>query len=183
MPKYLALIRGINVSGKKIIKMEELRNLMESLGYGSVKTYIQSGNIIFESTGRSKIKVAAGIEALIEGHFGHDVTVFVLDAKDVAKAIDNNPFVTGREPEAAGFKKIYVTFLSEVPTEENMEKLRQAPIGNDRIELVGEVLYFMLESKASDTKLSNNLIESKLKVRATTRNWNTTLKLVEMLQS
>ncbi len=182
MPTYLALLRGINVSGKKIIKMEELRNLMESVGYTNVKTYIQSGNVIFGSTTRSKEKVAASVEALIEGHYGFDVTVFILDAKDVEKAVDNNPFVSQREPEGAGSKKLYVTFLSEAPSPENMQRLREAPIGHDLIEVVDDVLYFKLQTKASESKLSNNLIESKLKVRATTRNWNVTLKLLELLQ-
>lgn len=183
MPTYLALLRGINVSGKKIIKMEEFRNLMESVGYGNVKTYIQSGNVIFESDGKSKIKIAASIEALIEGHYGFDVKVFVLDIKDIEKAIDNNPFVSKRQPEGAGSKKLYVTFLSEKPSNEKMQNLREAPIGHDLIEVVDDVLYFKLESKASESKLSNNLIESRLKLKATTRNWNTTLKLFEMLQA
>jgi uncharacterized protein (DUF1697 family) len=183
MPTYLALLRGINVSGQKIIKMEELRNLMESVGYGSVKTYIQSGNIIFESTGTSKTKVAAGVEALIEGHYGFDVTVFILDYKELKGVIDNNPFVEGRQVEPSGSKKIYVTFLMEVPGPDNLEKLRQAPIGEDKIEVVHNVLYFKLFSKASESKLSNSLIENKLKLRATTRNWNTTLKLLEMMES
>lgn len=179
---YLALLRGINVSGKKIIKMEYLRKLMGDAGYNNVKTYIQSGNIVFESTEKSKDKVAKTIEALIEKNYGFDVTVFVTDKKSVEQAIDNNPFIEDREEEPAGFKKLYVTFLSEVPSEENMQKLRQAPIGNDLIALVGDILYFNMESKASDSKLSNTLIESKLKLRATTRNWNTALKLLSMME-
>lgn len=182
MPVYLALLRGINVSGKKIIKMEDLRKLMESAGYTNVKTYIQSGNVIFESGEKSMDKLARGIELLIEKHYGFDVTVFVTNKKSIEQAIDNNPFVKGREEEPPGFKKLYVTFLSEIPSEENMEKLRMAPIGNDLIETVGDILYFNMESKASDSKLSNNLIESKLKLRATTRNWNTILKLLGMME-
>lgn len=182
MPTYLALFRGINVSGKKIIKMEGLRNLMEASGYGNAATFIQSGNVIFESSVKSKYKLSESIEAMIKDHYGFDVTVFVLDSKDVLKAVDRNPFIAQREPEGAGSKKLYVTFLSEEPSLENMEKLRQAAIGDDIIELVDDVLYFKLETKASESKLSNNLIENKLKVKATTRNWNTTLKLLEMLE-
>jgi uncharacterized protein (DUF1697 family) len=182
MPVYLALLRGINVSGKKIIKMEDLRKLMDSAGYKNVKTYIQSGNIIFESPEKSKEKLAKAIEGLIEKQYGFDVWVFVTDIQDVEKSIDNNPFMPERIEEEAGFKKLYVTFLSDMPSDENLEKLRQAPIGNDLIEVVDKILYFKLESKASDSKLSNNLIESKLKVRATTRNWNTALKLLSMME-
>src|SRR6218665_3055571 len=99
MSIYLALLRGINVSGKKIIKMEDLRKLMGDAGYTNVKTYIQSGNIVFESAEKSKDKLAKAIETLIEKHFGFDVTVFVTDKTAIEAAIDNNPFTEGREEE------------------------------------------------------------------------------------
>ena len=182
MSLYLALLRGINVSGKKIIKMEDLRRLMEASGYTDVKTYIQSGNIVFGSNIKSKSVIAKAIEEIIEKNYGFDVSVFVINRNNLEKAIDDNPYVDGREEEPAGFKKLYVTFLSDVPSAENFEKLQQAPIGDDLIEVKEDILYFKLESKASDSKLSNNLIESKLKVRATTRNWNTTLKLLSMME-
>jgi len=182
MAHYLALFRGINVSGKKIIKMEELRKLMEQAGYGNVKTYIQSGNVVFSSNEKSKDKLAKAIEKLIDNKYGFDVTVFVIDKKHLEKAVDNNPYAEGKTPEEAGTKKIYVTFLSEKPSDEGMEKLSQAPIGEDEIALHEDILYFRLAMGAADSKLSNNLIESKLKLKATTRNWNTTLKLLEMMR-
>ena len=182
MSTFLALLRGINVSGKKIIKMEDLRMLLGDAGYTNVKTYIQSGNVIFDSAETSKDKLARDIEALLEKQYGFDVTVFVTDKQSVEQAIDNNPFTGGREEEPSGFKKLYVTFLSDVPSDENKEKLRQAPVGDDLIEFSGNILYFKLESKVSDSKLSNALIESKLKLRATSRNWNTTLKLLSMME-
>ena len=120
---------------------------------------------------------------MIEAAFGFDVTVFVLDEKQVEQAIAGNPYVTSREPEGPGSKKLYVTFLSEIPPEENLEKLMAVSIGDDLISISGDVLYFKLGSKASESKLSNNLIENKLKVKATTRNWNVTLKLLELLQT
>ena len=181
MALYLALFRGINVSGKKIIKMEDLRKHMDTAGYKNVNTYIQSGNVIFESDETSKSKIAAAIETMIEKQYGFEVVVFVVDMDDVNRAVANNPFAKKGELEE-GTKKLYVTFLSEKPSVENMEKLQQAPIGEDIIELKGDILYFKLVSKASESKLSNNLIESKLKVRATTRNWNTTLKLQGMME-
>ena len=182
MHTYLVLLRGINVSGKKIIKMEGLRQLFESAGYENVQTYIQSGNVIFDSE-VAHGEVAGNIEKLIETHYGFDVTVFVLTQNELNAAVGNMPFAEGREEEPPGLKQLYVTFLSEIPSNDNLEKLRQSPIGDDLIEVVDKVLYFKLASKASDSKLSNNLIESKLKVSATTRNWNTTLKLLAMMDS
>ncbi len=181
MPVYLALFRGINVSGKKIIKMEALRKLMETEGFKNVKTYIQSGNVVFDSDIKSKAQISSALEALIEKQYVFEVSIFVLDINDLNKTVDNNPFAKKDELEE-GTKKLYVTFLSEKPSQENIEKLKDAPIGEDIIEFVDNVLYFKLISKASESKLSNNLIESKLKVRATTRNWNTTVKLLTMLE-
>ncbi len=183
MPAYLALFRGINVSGKKIIKMEDLRKLMEAVEHDNVKTYIQSGNVVFTAAEKSKEKLSTDIEKLIADHYGFDVTVFVIDKHDLEKAIDNNPFAEGRIPEEPGTKKIYVTFLSEIPSAETVEKLREAPMGEDLITLHEDILYFKLAIGAADSKLSNNLIESKLKLKATTRNWNTTLKLLELIEN
>lgn len=183
MNTYLALLRGINVSGKKIIKMEALRTHFEEAGFTDVLTYIQSGNVIFKAKSSSKQEVAYQIEKMILAEYGFDVTVFVLDSQQFEKSIDNMPYTDGREPEGQGSKKLYVTFLSEIPTAENIEKLMQAPIGDDLISLYEDVLYFKLESKASESKLSNNLIENKLKVKATTRNWNVTLKLLDLLKA
>ncbi len=182
MQLYLALFRGINVSGKKIIKMEDLRKLMEASDYNDVKTYIQSGNVIFKSNLTSKSKIAADLESLIQKEYGFDVTIFIVDINDVNKAVDNNPFAKKGELEE-GTKKLYVTFLSDKPSAENVDKLNQAPIGEDIIVFKDDILYFKLISKASESKLSNSLIENKLKIRATTRNWNTTLKLQEMMEN
>jgi len=183
MPVYLALLRGINVSGKNIIKMEDLRKRMEAAGYLNVKTFIQSGNIIFSSDERDQSKISKFIEEFLKQGYGYDVTVFVLTKEELEKAIDNNPYTNERVEEEPGFKKLYVTFMSKAPASENFEKLKQAPIGGDEIAFNGPILYFKLFSKASDSKLSNSLIESKLKLRATTRNWNTTLKLLQMMGS
>lgn len=182
MKIYAVLFRGINVSGKNIIKMEALRNLLTEAGYEGVKTYIQSGNIVFKSKEEDKGTLAKNIEQLINKHYGYDITVFAYDKADIEKVLHNSPYATADYKEE-GVKKLYVTFLSQIPEKENIEKLRQAPIGDDEITLIDDVLYFKLATKASESKLSNNLIESKLKVRATTRNWNTTLKVFSMLEA
>jgi len=183
MPRYLALLRGINVSGKNSIKMEDLRNRLQQAGFTRVQTLIQSGNIVFEHTETSAVAIRDAVAKLITDAYGYVITVLVVTGKELAAAVAGNPFCSDAQPEPSGFKKLHVTFLSETPAEEHMEKLRQSPIGNDRIELTGNVLYFQLETKTSDSKLSNALVESKLKVKATTRNWNTTLKLLELMES
>lgn len=181
MQKYLALFRGINVSGKNIIKMEGLRKVMTNAGYADVATYIQSGNVVFIANEADKGKVRQHLEALIEKEYKLSITIFILDENDMHRAVHLNPFV-GPDDIEEGIKKLYVTFLSGIPEAGYYEKLLQAPISEDEIVLQDDILYFKLAGKASDSKLSNNLIENKLKLRATTRNWNTTVKLFAMLK-
>lgn len=175
MPTYLALFRGINVSGKNIIKMEELRKLMETAGYGNVLTFIQSGNVIFDSSNKSKTQLADELEALIKENYGYSINIFIIDTHQLEEAVNNNPFERNRQPEDKGSKTLYVTLLSKMPLPEEIERLKMGPIGDDKIEVIDNILYFKLQTKASESKLSNNFIESKLKCKATTRNWNTTL--------
>ena len=179
MQTHLALLRGINVSGKKLIKMEDLRNPMEQSGFENVKTYIQSGNVIFDSEETSKVKLAQSIKDLIFDYYGFDVGIVMLDGKMLEKAILENPFVIENNVD---LKQLYVAFLSEKPSEDNHERMKLANIDNDIALLSGEVMYLKYDSNAGNSKLSTNLIENKLKVTATSRNWNTTLKLLDLLK-
>jgi uncharacterized protein (DUF1697 family) len=178
MHTHLALLRGINVSGQKLIKMENFRKLMETAGFENVKTYIQSGNIIFESPESNKVKISDKIKKLILDHYGFDVGILMLNHSDLAKAISNNPFLKEKDID---LKQVYVTFLSEIPNKENIEKFKVANIEKDIAVISGDVMYLKYFIGAGTTKLTNALIENRLKVTATTRNWNTTLKLMELL--
>lgn len=180
MVNYLALLRGINVGGNNSIKMEHLRHYMADAGYSNITTYIQSGNIVFTATEKNKEKIAKAIEELIENKFGFKIYVFVLGDKDLLKVAANNPYAEMNVTEA-GPKKLYVTFLSDIPARENMESLYESSTSGDLISSTDTVLYFKLAGKASDSKLSNSFIENKLKIKATTRNWNTTVKLLALL--
>jgi len=180
METHLALLRGINVSGQKLIKMEDLRKLLADEGFDNVQTYIQSGNIIFDSSEKVKAKVADKIKKLISAHYGFDVSILMLNHADLAKAIENNPFIKEKD---INLKQVYVTFLSDKPSPENIEKFAATNIGNDIAILSDDVMYLKYFDSAANTRLSNVLIENKLKVTATTRNWNTTLKLMDMLEA
>jgi uncharacterized protein (DUF1697 family) len=179
MHTHLALLRGINVSGQKLIKMEDLRKLMETAGFENVKTYIQSGNIIFESRESNKAKISAMIKKLISDHYGFDVGILMLNHADLAKAIANNPLLKEKDID---LKQVYVTFLSESPIDEHIEKFKTTNIEKDIAVILGDVMYLKYFVGAGTTKLTNALIENRLKVVATTRNWNTTLKLMELLE-
>lgn len=180
MKTHLALLRGINVSGQKLIKMEDLRKLMTDAGFENVSTYIQSGNVIFESGETSKDKVSDTIKKLIKDKYGWDVGILMLDYSDLEKTIQNNPFLKEKDVE---LKQIYVAFLSGKPGKENIGKFQSANIDDDKAILSGDVLYLKYAVGAGKTKLSNALIENKLNVTSTSRNWNTTLKLMELLDA
>ncbi|MXN90553.1 DUF1697 domain-containing protein [Flavobacterium sp. Sd200] len=182
MPVYLALFRGINVSGHNIIKMDALKKLMHAEGYKNVETYIQSGNVVFESEETSKPKIAKDLEMLMYKEYGHNVGIFVFEEAEVAKAIANNPY-TSAEPEPSGIKKFHVAFLTGEPTVQGMDQMKKYNRSDDEFKTIGAVLYLKLAQSAADSKLTNAFIESKLGLKSTVRNWNTTLKMLEMLQA
>jgi len=182
MPVYLALFRGINVSGHNLIKMEALKKLMHEEGYINVETYIQSGNVVFESPENNRDKIAKDLEILMYREYGHNVVIFILEEPDLIKVIKNNPY-TGPEPEGQGVKKFFVAFLSGKPTEAGIDQLKKYNRGDDVFKVVDNALYLKLAASAADSKLTNVFIENKMNIKATTRNWNTTLKMLEMLQN
>lgn len=182
MNVYLALFRGINVSGHNLIKMEPLKKLMEANGYNNVETYIQSGNVVFESSEADKQKISKDLENLMYKEYGYNVVIFIIDEKMLTAAINNNPYC-GMEPEGQGTKKYFVAFLSDIPKSDGLDKLKKYHRGDDEYKIINNVMYLKLAGSAADSKLTNVFIENKLNVKSTTRNWNTTLKMLELMQS
>ena len=180
MQTYIALLRGINVSGQKIIKMEILRKMMENLGFEKVKTYIQSGNVVFQSNSNAANKLEKIIKSEIQNEFGFDVQIQVLKPEIFETALKENPFL---KDETLDVKQHYFAFLNENPTKENWEKLKNFELNGERMELGDKVLFIHYPNGAGQSKLTTNFIESKLKVSATARNLNTTKKLVEMAKN
>lgn len=170
---FISLLRGINVSGQKKVPMQQLKELYEKLGFTSVQTYIQSGNVIFSSNERDAAKLQVKIESAIKKEFGFDVLVFVRTSADLEKIVKNNPF-TQQETES-----LYITLLSQVPVEipADLDKFK-AP--NDKYKIINDVIYFYCPEGYGKTKLSNNLFEKKLKLNATTRNYNTINALLKI---
>jgi len=177
MITYIALLRGINVSGKNLIKMKELTVHLASLKYNNIKTYIQSGNIIFASDEKENIVLEKEIKQLIDDKFGLKVPVLVKTAAEMKTVFENNPFINNRNLD---IDKMHVTFLSEAPVKENILKLVESKIETDEFILTNDIIYLYCFGGYGNTKLSNTFFESKLKVSATTRNWKTVGKLVEM---
>jgi uncharacterized protein (DUF1697 family) len=170
------MLRGINVSGHNIIKMERLRAAFEDLGFSTVKTYVQSGNVIFE-TSEPAASLARKIEKKILNEFGFDVPVLTKSAKEMKEIVKRNPFVKDR---AIDQSKLHVTFLSDDPPRDALKALELLAVGAEEIRVVGRAVYLFCPNGYGNTKLTNTAIEKKFSCRATTRNWATTNKLLEM---
>ena len=177
MQTYLALLHGINVSGHKMIKMDLLRKALLELDFKIIATYIQSGNIIFESSIANSKGLEKSIADKIYQHFGFDVPVTVLLPKELKSVIDQNPF---SDENLADPKQPYVAFLSNTPVLEDIKILQAINFGRDKFVTVGKTLYIWYADSAGNTKLTNSIIENKLKLKATSRNWKTVLKLYEL---
>jgi uncharacterized protein (DUF1697 family) len=179
MKTYIALLRGINVSGQKLIKMERLREVMTLLGYGSVQTYIQSGNIIFQTVACDEKQLEAQISEAILTHFGFEVPVRITTLEELENVREANPFVAENVLDAV---QPYVAFLSDVPDIQKKNEFEQLTFQQDKFVFHDRVMYLWYADSAANTKLTNNAIESKLKIKATSRNFKTLLKLIELAQ-
>jgi len=174
MQTYISLLRGINVSGQKLIKMDALKSMYEELGLLNVRTYIQSGNILFASTNQSTSSLAEEISAGIKKHFSFDVPVLVKNSADWIGYIRRNPF-----PDK-DISKICLTFLHAKVQNPDSVAFNKVKHSNEQFEIIDNTVYLYLPNGFGRTKLSNNYIEKQLSVTATTRNWKTVLKLQDM---
>lgn len=174
---YVCLLRGINVSGKNIIKMDALKNLFQNMGAQNITTYIQSGNVVFEYPEINSSIIEEQIADQIFSDFGLEVPVMVLTQQKLKQIVDENPFAQDKTKEISF---LHVTFLSDKPNAGNKEIILKNKAEAEDISLTDEAVYLYCPKGYGHTKLNNNFIENKLKVQATTRNWKTTLKLLEI---
>ena len=176
--KYISILRGINVSGQKKINMADLKSLYESQGFDGVSTYIQSGNVIFDSKLKNKAYITKTIEAAIEEQYGFQVPVQIRTAQEMLKVIDRMPFNDVNLVNDS--TKVLVTFLSSKPTKSNIENIQKYIIEPERLIINNTHVYLYCPNGYGKSKLTNNLIEKKLKTSATTRNWKSIKKLHEL---
>ncbi|MBF6596878.1 MAG: DUF1697 domain-containing protein [Fermentimonas sp.] len=177
MTTYISILRGINVSGQKIIKMDALKRMYEKLNFENVQTYVQSGNVIFSVKETDTKVIEKIILSQIEKEFGFDVPVIVLSAKTLETIIENNPFTkdNSKEPQF-----LHVTFLADNPAEFNKEKIVEKKQAGEELAFTQNAVYLYCPNGYGNTKLNNNFLENKLKVKATTRNWKTTNELLRL---
>jgi uncharacterized protein (DUF1697 family) len=168
MTQFIGFIRGINVGGNKLLPMASLKASCESAGLTDVRTYLQSGNVIFRSTRKDPAR-------LIEEALDLDVKVVVRTAAELQKVVAANPFAS-----VGNTSLLIVMFLSDEPSKEAQAALRAAHAGPEEIRFAGRELYLYYPNGMGRSKLTNAVIERKLGVTATARNWNTVTKLLEL---
>ena len=179
MATYISILRGINVSGQKLIKMDALRKLYENLGFGQVTTYVQSGNIIFTSSNADTRELERQISLQIEKETGWKIPVMVLTFNKLKQIIDNNPFTKDPNNNQAF---MHVTFLWSAPLTYDSVSIENKKQPEEKIAFFNDAVYLYCPDGYGKTKLTNNFLETKLKIGATTRNWKTTSELLKIAQ-
>jgi uncharacterized protein (DUF1697 family) len=180
MKTYIALLRGINVSGHKKIKMADLKDMLLKKGFQDVVTYIQSGNVVFKSEETVHEELEDKIKKGIADTFGFDVPVLVKTKREIEAILRESPYTKEEDIEA---KKIYYVLLKSEPQKEAIDNLVQADYPNELFTITKSCVYLNCLFGAGKAKLTNTIIERKLKVSATTRNHRTMLKLIEIASS
>lgn len=177
---YVAFLRGINVSGQKKIKMADLRDLFEKSGFCDVRTYIQSGNVVFESDVRDTEKIGDRISGAIEEHYDFRVPIIVKKKSEIDQIIAQNPFVRDEDIQA---NKIYFVLLKTIPSPTALKDLSAMHFDNEQLLATPTCVYLRCALGAGKAKCTNNLIERKLGVLATSRNHRTMVKLLELAKA
>lgn len=178
--KYLALLRGINVGGNNIIKMTDLRACFENMGFFDVTTYIQSGNVVFTSTEKSQAKLIESIEKSLSKKFNYSSRIVVISQKQLQHTVEKAPKGYGKAPDKYRYDVIFLkaplTTKEAIKQIETRENIDAASAGDD-------VLYFSrLISKATQSYLPK-VIKLPIYKSMTIRNWNTTTKLLALMQN
>jgi len=171
------MLRGINVSGQKKIQMVELRKMYVSLNLANVETYLQSGNVVFDSIEQDSSKLGESIEEQIEQSFGYAVPVFIRDTNDFQRIVERNPFLNQKNKDLS---KLHVTFLYTSPSESKLSNLSIHKNDPDEFSIADREIFLFCPNGYGRTKLSNSFLERKLYIRATTRNWKTVNALHNM---
>lgn len=178
MPVFLSILRGINVSGQKKILMSDLKQIYEQLDLKKVQTFIQSGNVIFES--KSNKLLAEKIEQKIRENYAFDVPVIIRTMAEMETTIKNNPFLITKGIE---LDKLHVTYLSEALTVESIKKIKEYNFEPDTFHIIEKEIYIHCPNGYGRTKLTNTFFEKKLNVCATTRNWKTSNELLTIMKT
>jgi uncharacterized protein (DUF1697 family) len=174
MPRFVALLRSVNVAGRSL-GMARLRDVLSDAGFSDVTTYIQSGNVVFTSASRSASTAATRAESAIKEAFSVDVPVLVRTRSELQRVVDRQPFAKRHDP-----KSLHVTFLTEPAAAARVRAIDRTRYLPDEFDVDAREVYIACPSGYGRTKLNNTFFERALQTVATTRNWNTVQKLLAL---
>ena len=176
--RYVALLRGINVGGRNRLPMADLREVFTAAGCAEVRTYIQSGNAVFEATHDLAEAVPELVTQAIRHTFGYDTVVVVRSSEEVRRVATSNPFDTSGDP-----RLLHVAFLKDTPIAEAVSSLDPDRSPPDEFVVRGRDVYLRYPNGVARSKLTNEYLASRLQTVSTMRNWRTVLKLLEMVDT
>ena len=174
--RYVALLRGINVGGNTMIKMDELKAVFSELGFENVKSYINSGNLAFDAKKTTESKLFDKIENAVEAKFGKRVHVMVREQNDIERILKNNPF----RGQYKSHKHMHVLFLKEPMPAEKAEQLQESALPGERYEIRDREIYNLLPNGVAGSLLTKGFFEKKPVIPYTGRNWRTVEKLATL---
>jgi uncharacterized protein (DUF1697 family) len=176
VPRFVALLRSVNVAGHGRLAMQELRASFEALGATDVTTYIQTGNVLFSTASKSEKGIATAVEQRLAEDFGDAPAVLVRSVADFRRIGSSSPYAkAGADP-----ARHHVTFLATAPTKAALAALTLPPSGRDELVIDGKEIYVHTPDGYANTKYTGTFLERRLDVVSTTRNWNTVTKLSEL---
>lgn len=177
MPAYIALLRGINVGGKNKLSMRDLVAVFTDLGATNARTYIQSGNVLFEASAKAAAALPVSVASAIEERFGYRVPVVMRSATELARVLEANPFIERGVPAA----ELHVAFLASTPARGRVAALDPRRSPPDAFEVRGAEIYLHLPNGVGRTKLTNDYLDRVLGTTSTLRNWRTVEQLASLL--
>ncbi len=171
---WISLLRGINVAGKNRVKMPELCLALKAAGFQNIKTYVQSGNIVLRYQNIAATEVSSTIKDIINENFGFEIPVLTFTPEYIKDIVDNCPFHNEQ------LNQTYVVFLSSGPGIPDRNIIDKYALQNEQYHYYNSCIYLYCPEGYGRTKLNNNFFEKRLKLDATTRNWRTVTKLIEL---
>jgi len=179
MPAVVAMLRAVNLGSHNRIRMDALCTLCDSLKLRNARTYVQSGNVVFQTSERNLSRVAASIEKRIERDCGFRTDVIVRSQDEMRDVVARNPFAKRKDVDG---KRLLVFFFGTDPGADAPEKIRSVKADGEALHLDGRELYIYFPDGVGRSRVSTSAIERMLKVAGTGRNWNSVRKLLEMME-
>ena len=176
MKTYIVLLRGVMPTGRNRVPMAQLREVLANAGFGNSRTYIQSGNALVD-TDLSAKEVETSVHALTKKHIGADLAIVARTRRQLQKVLDENPFKDGHD-----ISRVFFVLFAEPPSQQKVKELLANDFSPEELVITKNAAYMYIPGTYGRTKLSNNYLEKKLGIAATTRNFNTLNKLIEMSQ-